>query len=58
MKVSKNSALVVIDMQNKYRDIVSKKEIKNMISVVESFSNKDLPIYFTQWSRCKYKNKK
>ncbi len=56
MKINKDSALVVIDMQNKYKDIVSRKEIKNMRSVVESFSNKNLPVYFTQWSRCKYKN--
>ncbi len=56
MKVSKNSALVVIDMQNKYKDIVGKTEIRNMRKIVESFSNKELPVYFTQWSRCKYKN--
>ena len=49
MKLQKNSALVVIDMQNKYKDIVHKKEIKNMRKVVESFDNKKLPVYFTQW---------
>jgi nicotinamidase-related amidase len=56
MKLQKNSALVVIDMQNKYKDIVHKKEIENMRKVVESFDNKKFPIYFTQWSRCKYKH--
>lgn len=56
MKVNRNSALLVIDMQNKYKDIVGKTEIRNMRKIVESFSNKELPVYFTQWSRCKYKN--
>ncbi len=56
MTISNNSALIVIDAQNKYRKIMSKKEINNMKLLLDKFHEKKVPIYFTQWSRCKYKH--
>ena len=51
-----NSALIVIDAQNKYRYVMKKNEIKNMKKNVEVFKNAGCPVYFTQWSLCKNNN--
>ena len=56
MKIKKNSALLVIDVQNKYKHIVPASKLKNITTLLEKFKDKNIPIYFTQWSRCKYKN--
>ena len=56
MKIKKKSALLVIDVQNKYKNIVTSSKLKNIKMLVEKFKDKDMPVYFTQWSRCKYRN--
>ena len=53
--VTGNTALLVIDAQNKYRYVMKKGEINNMKKVVNTFKNKNL-IFFTQWSMCKNTN--
>ena len=56
MKIEKNSALLIIDAQNKYEYIMKEKVKKNMEKITEYFNNKNIPIYITQFSRCKIKN--
>ena len=50
------SALLVIDVKNKYKDIVQSSQLKNIKMLVEKIKDKDMPVYFTQWTRCKYRN--
>ena len=50
-----NIALLVIDGQNKYKCLMTKKEIQHMKTLVQYFRDKKKPVYFTQWSRCKTK---
>ena len=56
MKLEKNSALLVIDAQNKYKYIMKPKSILNIKKIVQKFYNDKIPIYFTQWSRCHRKH--
>ena len=56
MKIEKNSGLLIIDAQNKYDYIMKRKIIKNMEKITEYFYNNNIPIYITQYSRCKFKN--
>ena len=56
MNIEKNSALLIIDAQNKYNYIMKKKIKKNMEKITEYFYNNNLPVYITQFSRCKFKN--
>ena len=56
MNIEKNSALLIIDAQNKYNYIMKKKIKKNMEKITEYFYNNNLPVYMTQFSRCKFKN--
>lgn len=48
--------LLVIDVQNKFKYIIEDKIKNNIIKVVERFDKNNLPIFFSQWSRCKYKH--
>lgn len=51
-----NIGLLVIDTQNKYKSLITNKMKQNMVKVLETFNEKKLPIFFTQWSRCKHKH--
>lgn len=42
------SALLVIDVKNKYKDIVQSSQLKNIKMLVEKIKDKDMPVYFTQ----------
>lgn len=58
MKIEKNSALLVIDAQNKYNMHIKMdngKSINNIEKIIKTFNKKNKPVYFTQWSRCKKK---
>ena len=50
MKLEKNSALIVIDTQNKYNDIniISNKVKKNLKKILNKFNKESIPIFFTQ----------
>lgn len=58
MKLEKNSALIVIDTQNKYNDIniISNKVKKNLKKILNKFNKESIPIFFTQYQSCKTKN--
>lgn len=56
MKLKKDVALLVIDTQNKYKFLMNKKTILNIQKLIEKFNSENLPVYFSQWSRCIKKN--
>ncbi len=51
-KVYKNTLLMIIDMQEKYRVIVPKNVIENVQKLIYFFNSKNLPIAWTRYSRC------